>query len=51
MWCTLGTKWDEFPGTLSLPQFTGVVPDGEITLPAQKEKPQPDFSYKLDIYS
>lgn len=39
MWCTLGTEWDEFPGTLNLPQSAGVIPGGKITLLVHKDKP------------
>lgn len=54
MWCTLGTKWDEFPGTLNLPQSAGVIPDGEITLLAHKDKPtltSPSSWILFSIYS
>lgn len=37
---------DELPGTLRLPQFTGVMTNREIILSVPKEKSQPVFPCK-----
>ena len=39
------------PGTLRLPHFTDVITDGEIMLSAPKEKSEPAFPWKSDVYS
>lgn len=45
------TSQDELPGTLRLPQFASVITDREIMSSVLKEKSQPAFPCKSDVYS